>query len=163
MKCKYKQILFLIGLSILYTCLIRFLHAVTYTHALKEQFSGNMIFVINLLFCFLLCIPTFIFLFILLKHNGLKRTLSYSGILLKEHGITILLYFFVLYIIERNCFSGYWVFSFLGKEVLFSENQMDLLIFCSYLFDDYFTLFIIGITPFVGYLSIHRTSTLAVC
>ena len=153
MKNKHKYILFFIGISILYICLIQFVHARVYTYVQNEQFSSDMIFLIDMLFYFLLCMPAIIFLFRLLKRNGLKDMLLQSGIPVRKHCLGFLLYFFMLYMIARNCFSGYWTFSFFGKEVLFSENQTSLLTFCYYLFDDYFTLCVLGITPLIVYIS----------
>ena len=156
---KNKHIFFYIGVSILYICLIQLAHAILYTQALNGQSTGNAIFFVNMLCYIMLCVPMIVFGFVLLKNNSIKTIPSLFSVMLKENGIIIILYVLLLYVICKNCFSGYWVVDLFGKQIMFSEKQSYLLAFCSYLFDGVTTFCVMGITPFIGYVAIkskHR-------
>lgn len=151
---KNKHIFFYIGGSILYICLIQLAHAILYTQVLKGQSTRDALFFVNTLCYILLWIPIIAFGFVLLKNNSIKTIPSLFSVMLKENGIIIILYVLLLYVICKNCFSGYWVVDLFGKQIMFSEKQSYLLAFCSYLFDGVATFCVMGITPFIGYVAL---------
>lgn len=159
---KNKNIYFFISVSILYICLIQFIHAIIYTSQIqKEQSTGT--FFIDMLFYSILCMPMIFFIFKLIINNGLKTMPSLLSTVLKENWMIIILYFLLLYAIRKNCFSGNYLIDLFGKQMTVPEKQSSLLCFFYYLDEDYITLCIMGMLLFVGYLSLKTYNDKSSC